>query len=111
MPGYRQLAAYDIEVKEICDSCLTHYKTYSMTMNNQKYKCIVNDNRNIVLISASGIPIRLPYKKIKRLEKRGWFSLVFVLSDKEILITGFRRNTMFNHIKTCFTNQLLVESD
>ena len=107
MPGrYSALAVYD--VKEICESCLSNYKQFDMKWNGKKVMCIVNDSRSVVFYSKNGTSMRLLYKDIQRIEMRCWFKLVFVLSNREIVISGFRRKSMFNHLKKCLINQMLV---
>ena len=107
MPGrYSALAIYDI--KEVCETCLSNYKQFNMKWNGNKVKCIVNDSRSVVFYSKNGTSMRLLYKDIQRIELRGWFKLVFVLSNNEIVISGFRRKSMFNHLKNCLNNQMLV---
>ena len=107
MPGrYASLAIYD--VKEICETCLSNYRQFHMKGNGHKIKCIVNDSRSVVFYPKNGATMRLLYADIKRIELRGWFKLVFVLSNREIVVSGFRRKSMFKHLKKCLNNQMLV---
>lgn len=107
MPGgYSALAIYDI--KEICETCLSNYRQFHMKWNGKKVMCIVNDSRSVVFYPKNGSPMRLLYKDIQRIELRGWFKMVFVLSNREIVISGFRRKSMFKHLKECLNNQMLV---
>lgn len=105
-PTYSPLSMYEKTV--ICETCLTEYKQYNMKWNNYKIKCIVNDSRNVVLYTKMTAPLRIPYKDIKRIELRKCMKLAFVLTNKEILISGFRRKSVFNHLKRCLLNQVLV---
>lgn len=107
MPSrYSALAVY--HVKEICETCLSNYRQFHMKWNGHKIKCIVNDSRSVVFYPKNGSTMRLLYKDIKRIELRSWFKLVFVLSNREIVISGFRRKSMFNHLKKCLQNQMLI---
>ena len=107
MPNnYSALNVYDL--KEVCENCLCKYKQYSMTWNNKTVKCVVNDNRSVVFYTKHGQPMRLLYKDIKRVELRPCMKLVFILHNSEIVVSGFKRKSMFNHLKRCLENQLLV---
>ena len=103
---YSALDVYD--VKEICETCLSNYKQFHMKWNGHKVKCVVNDSRSVVFYSKMGAPMRLLYKDIKRIEMRSWMKLVFIIHNREIVISGFRRKSMFNHLKKCLNNQMLV---
>lgn len=105
-PRYSALSVYDM--KEVCESCLSNYKQFKMKYNKTKVKCIVNDSRSVVFYTRTGLPVRLLYQDIKRIEMRSWMKLVFVLSNREIVISGFRRKSMFNHLKKCMQNQMIV---
>lgn len=102
--GYDPLPQYP--VKTVCEACLTPYKIYNMKWNKKHIKCIVNDTRSIVFYIKDGQPVRLLYKDIKRIEMRRWMKIVLVLHNKEIVLSGYRRKSMFNHIKQCFIEQI-----
>lgn len=103
--GYDPLPPY--EIKTVCEACLTRYRVYHMKWNKQKLKCIVNDNRSVVFYTENGQPVRLLYKDIKRIEFRRWMKIAIILNDKEMVLHGWRSKSLFNHLKRCFTNQMI----
>lgn len=94
-------------VKTKCEACLSPYKMYNMKWNKQKLKCVVNDTRSVIFYVNNGQPVRLLYSDIKRIEMRRWMKIVIVLHNKEIILSGYRRKSMFYHLKQCFVDQLI----
>lgn len=88
-----------------CDFCFTPYKFYNVKWNKNKLKCVLNDNRCVIFYSNDKPPLRILYTDIKRIEKRRWFKMAFILKENEIVIRSFKRNTMFNQLKKCFIAQ------
>ena len=92
-----------------CEKCLASYPVYKLKWQNKNVKCVLNDNRSIVVYPKFSEPIRYAYRNIKRIEMRPWMKLVLILDeDKEIEFRGWRRKSAFYAIKNYFTRQLLV---
>lgn len=103
---YSALSLHD--VKEVCETCMTRYKVYNMSWNKNKIKVVVNDARSVVFYMKSGQALRLLYKDIMRVELRSCRKIAFVLSDKDIVISGFRSKSMFKQLRESLNNQLIV---
>ena len=88
-----------------CDYCFTPYKLYNVKWNKNKLRCVLNDNRSVIFYSNDKPPLRILYSDIKRIEKRGWMKMAFILKQNEIVIKSFRKNTMFNQLKKYFISQ------
>lgn len=88
-----------------CDYCFTPFKFYNVKWNKQKLRCVLNDNRSVIFYSNDKPPLKILYSDIKRIEKRGWMKMAFVLKENEIVIKCFKKNTMFNHLKRSFLAQ------
>ncbi|MGI9554903.1 MAG: hypothetical protein ACR2M6_02910 [Vampirovibrionia bacterium] len=103
--GYSRL--YELESNHICEECLTKLPAYSIKWNNKTFKCIPNNCRAVTLYSKKSAPVSFNYRDIKSIELRSWMKTVLVLADREIILSGFRRKSIFNVIRGCFTRQLL----
>lgn len=103
--GYSRL--YEVENNHICEQCLTKLPAYSIKWNNKTFKCVPNNCRAVTLYSKTSAPVNFYYRDIKRIEMRSWMKTVLVLADREIILSGFRRKSIFNIIRDCFSRQLL----
>ena len=94
---------------DYCDNCLAAFPIYNLKWNNKKVRCVLNDNRSIVISPKNSQPIRYYYRNIKRIEKRSWMKLVLIMDhDQEVEFRGWHRRSAFNALKKYFTRQLLV---
>ena len=94
---------------DYCDKCLCKYKKYNLKWNNKSFKCVLNDNRSIVLYGKHSQPVRFNYRNIKRIEMRKWMKIVLIMDhDQEIVFKGWRRKSVFNALKNYFTLQMIV---
>ena len=107
MPNHGYSRLYELESNHICEECLIKLTSYSIKWNNKTFKCIPNNCRAVTLYSKTSPPINFNYSDIKRIEMRPWMKTVLVLADSEIILSGFRRKSIFKVIKDCFTRQLL----
>ena len=60
----------------------TQFPIYNLKWNNKKVRCVLNDNRSIVISAKNSQPIRYYYRNIKRIEKRPWMKLVLIFSSQ-----------------------------
>lgn len=104
--SYQQLPT--TEVGRICEYCLGDMTMYNIKWNGKKFRCVLNDNRSVVLCSNTGAPVRFYYREIKRVELRRWFKVVLVLENREVILSGYRRKSIFNAMKKYFMRQLQV---
>ena len=104
--GYELLENYESNYC-VCDKCLEKLTTYTLKWNGKKFKCILNDNRKVVLTSPTSQPIIFHYRDIRCIEMRRWMKIVLVMKDREIVLSGFRRKSAFYKLKSYFSRQLL----
>ena len=91
---------------QICNQCLGEMSMYNINWNGTKFRCVLNDNRSVVLYSNTGPPFRFYYRDIKRIELRLWFKVVLVLENREIILSGYRRKSIFNALNKYFIRQV-----
>jgi hypothetical protein len=107
MPNNNYRRLNEVENIHICEECLTKLPVYSIKWNNKKFKCITNDGRGVTLYSNTSAPVTFYYRDIKRVELRRWMKTVLVLSEREIVLSGYRRKSIFNSLKQYFKRQML----
>lgn len=104
---YQPITNYDS--CDYCDKCLSAFPVYKLKWKNKKVRCVLNDNRSVVLYSKNSQPVRYYYRNIKRIEKRPRMKLILLLGEnEEVELRGWQRKSAFNALKNYFTQQILV---
>ena len=96
------------EIKKTCQACLSLYKVYEMKFNKLDVKCVINDNRSVVIYFNNGRTMTIPYTHIKSIESRKYFNTTIVLANSKIIVTGWKSKSLFRHLRQCLINQMNI---